>query len=33
MSSPEGQALAADVPNYAPPGVVIVNYPVGSLAG
>jgi uncharacterized protein (TIGR02118 family) len=33
MSSPEGEALAADVPNYAPPGVVIVEYPVESLAG
>jgi uncharacterized protein (TIGR02118 family) len=33
MSSPEGEALAADVPNYAPPGVVIVDYTVESLAG
>ena len=33
MSSPEGQAVAADVPNYAPPGVVIVDYTVESLAG
>lgn len=33
MESPEGQALAADMPNYAPPGVVVVDYPVEALVG
>ena len=28
LSSPEGQATLADVPNYATGGVVMVDYPV-----
>jgi uncharacterized protein (TIGR02118 family) len=28
MGSPEGQATAADVPNYAPPGVVMLSFDV-----
>ncbi|MGH2859425.1 MAG: EthD family reductase [Solirubrobacteraceae bacterium] len=28
MASPEGEATAADVPNYAPPGVVMISYDV-----
>lgn len=28
MASPEGQAVVADIPNYATGGVVILNYPV-----
>lgn len=28
MSSPEGQAVQADVPNYATGGAVVVDYPV-----
>lgn len=28
LSSPEGQAVAADVPNYATGGAVVLNYPV-----
>ena len=28
MASPEGQAVGADVPNYAPPGTVVLNYTV-----
>ena len=28
MASPEGQAVLADIPNYATGGVVILNYPV-----
>jgi uncharacterized protein (TIGR02118 family) len=28
MGSPEGQVVAADVPNYAPPGVVMLSYDV-----
>jgi uncharacterized protein (TIGR02118 family) len=27
MSSPEGQAVAADVPNYATGGAVVLDYP------
>jgi uncharacterized protein (TIGR02118 family) len=33
VSSPEGQALLADVPNFATGGVVVVNYPVETLPG
>jgi uncharacterized protein (TIGR02118 family) len=33
MSSPEGQAVEADVPNYAPQGAVVVDYPVEPLVG
>lgn len=28
MGSPEGQAVAADVPNYATGGATIIDYPV-----
>lgn len=28
MASPEGQAVAADVPNYATGGAVVIDYPV-----
>lgn len=28
LGSPEGQAVAADVPNYASGGAVVLNYPV-----
>jgi len=28
MASPEGQAVAADVPNYATGGAIVVDYPV-----
>ena len=28
MASPEGQAVLADIPNYATGGVVILDYPV-----
>jgi uncharacterized protein (TIGR02118 family) len=31
VSAPEGQALLADVPNFATGGVVVVNYPVETL--
>ena len=33
MSSPEGQAVEADVPNYASAGAVVVDYPVEPLIG
>ncbi|GGC85687.1 hypothetical protein GCM10011512_10690 [Tersicoccus solisilvae] len=33
MASPEGQAVEADVPNYAPPGTVVLDFPVERLAG
>jgi uncharacterized protein (TIGR02118 family) len=26
MASAEGQAVRADVPNYAPPGTIVINY-------
>jgi len=29
MASPEGQAVQADVPNYASGGAIVINYPVG----
>jgi uncharacterized protein (TIGR02118 family) len=28
MASPEGQAVAADVPNYAPDGAVLISFDV-----
>jgi uncharacterized protein (TIGR02118 family) len=28
MSSPEGRAVGADVPNYASGGAVVLDYPV-----
>jgi len=28
MASPEGQAVVADIPNYATGGAVVLNYPV-----
>lgn len=28
LASPQGAAVQADVPNYAPEGTVVVNYPV-----
>ena len=28
MASEQGQIVAADVPNYAPPGVVMLHYEV-----
>jgi uncharacterized protein (TIGR02118 family) len=28
MASPEGQAVMADIPNYATGGAVVLNYPV-----
>lgn len=31
MGSAEGQAVAADVPNYATGGAVVVDYPVSEL--
>lgn len=31
VQSPEGQAVAADVPNYASGGAVLVDYPVTEL--
>jgi uncharacterized protein (TIGR02118 family) len=33
FSSPEGQALMADVANFATGGAVVVNYPVEPLMG
>jgi len=33
ISSPEGQALLADVPNYATGGAVVVDYEVQPLTG
>lgn len=33
VSSPEGLALLADVPNFATGGAVVVNYPVETLIG
>ncbi|NKX51320.1 EthD family reductase [Arthrobacter deserti] len=33
MTSPEGRAVEADVPNYAPQGAVVVDYPVQPLIG
>lgn len=30
MSSPAGQAVAADVPNYATGGAVVLDYPVSA---
>ena len=33
VTSPEGQALLADVPNFATGGAVVVNYPVETLIG
>jgi uncharacterized protein (TIGR02118 family) len=33
VSAPEGQALLADVPNFATGGAVVVNYPVETLGG
>ena len=31
MASPQGQAVGADVPNYAPPGTIVLNYTVESI--
>lgn len=31
MSSPEEQAVTADVPNYAPGGAIVLNFPAESL--
>ncbi|GGH44698.1 EthD family reductase [Microbacterium album] len=28
LESPEGQAVSADVPNYAPPGTIVLDYEV-----
>jgi len=28
LASPEGQAVQADVPNYAPPGTIVLDYAV-----
>lgn len=33
MSSPEGQAVEADVPNYATGGVEIMTFPAAQLVG
>ncbi|OMH34994.1 EthD family reductase [Tersicoccus sp. Bi-70] len=33
MASPEGQAVQADVPNYAPPGTLVLDFPVEQLTG
>lgn len=33
LSSPEGQAVQADIPNYATAGAVVLDYPVTPLNG
>ena len=33
LSSPDGQAVLADVPNFATGGAVVVSYPVETLIG
>ncbi len=32
MASPQGQAVAADVPNYATGGAIVLDYPATELA-
>lgn len=33
LTSPEGQAVQADIPNYASAGAVVLDYPVSPLIG
>ncbi len=33
MGSPEGQAVAADVPNYATGGAVVIDYAIAEASG